>query len=322
MPSLMFYLDKRQALRDRGNGTGHFVSLKTVCDFSIENFGFTPEQAKSIAGVEGAFWSENHLPYITPKRHYSDFLEYMFFPRIFAMAEAAWSKERRSYDEMVNALNESLYKKLSAMSATFRLEDPIIKVENGKIFVTTTDGSKIYYTDIRTNKTNEYKTPLNADMAPFVTFRSELMTGYSNNVALPEYHAYRKEKFTLTSSMPFDEKHPAVNCETYEEGRRQWSRTARAAKKGDWIQFTFEKPVKCSYLRVCTGYEHLNRYLIYNGYVEVSYDGTTFVKAGKIVNGEYAIRPKKNQLIHAVRIVATGISDAEHYVVMQPLIIK
>ena len=322
MPSLMFYLDKRQARYDRGNGTTKYVSLKTVCDFSIEKYGFTPEQTKSIAGVEGAFWSENHLPYITPDRHYSDFLEYMFFPRIFAMAEVAWSKERRSYDEMVEVMKESFYSKLNAMGSAFRLEDPTIKVENGEIVVTTDDGSTIYYTDVRTNKTRKYNKPLDAELVPFVTFRSELMKGYSNNVAAPEFYISRKEKFTLTSSMPFDEEHPAANCEAYKENRRQYCRTTRAAKEGDWLLFSFKEPVKCSYLRVCTGYEHLNRNLIYDGYVEVSYDGTNFVKAGEVVFGEYVIRPKSNQLIHAVRIVATGISDAEHYVILQPLMIK
>jgi hexosaminidase len=246
----------------------------------------------------------------------------MFFPRIFAMAEVAWSKERRSYDEIVEVMKESFYSKLNAMGSAFRLEDPTIKVENGEIVVTTDDGSTIYYTDVRTNKTRKYKKPLDAELVPFVTFRSELMTGYSNNVAAPEFYISRKEKFTLTSSMPFDEEHPAANCEAYKENRRQYCRTTRAAKEGDWLLFSFEEPVKCSYLRVCTGYEHLNRNLIYNGYVEVSYDGTNFVKAGDVVFGEYVIRPKSNQLIHAVRIVATGISDAEHYVILQPLMIK
>lgn len=318
MPSSVFYLDKRQSPNERGHRSTKGVSLKTICDFSFENAGFTAEQRKYIAGIEAAFWSEIYLEHIKPKGHFSDYLEYMIFPRLFGVSEITWSKERRSYEDMDNVLKESFYHKLHAMSATFRLDDPIINVKEGKIVVTTNDGSKIYYTDIRTNKTYEYKAPLKADMAPFVTFRSELMTGYSNNVGAPAYYVSQKPKLKITSSMPFGQKYSIEACETF----RGPARTTRCAKKGDWILCSFEEPVKCSYLEVATGYSHLRRCLIYNGYVEVSYDGTNFVKAGKLVNGAYIIRPKGNQLIHALRIVATGISDAEGSIFIQPLVIK
>jgi hexosaminidase len=322
MPSHIFYLDKRQSPHERGHRSTLGVSLKTVCDFSIESANFTPDEAKCIAGIEGAFWSETYLPNITSERHFSDYLEYMFFPRIFAISEIAWSKERRSYDEMVEVMNDCFYHKLNAMGAAFRLEMPEVKVENGKIYVTTKDGSKIYYTDIRTDKTRKYTRALDAELVPFVTFHSKLMSGYSSDVAAPEFYTLRKEKFTLTSSIPFSEKCPASNCETYLVDRRQLCRTARGAKEGDWLLCSFEKPIKCSYLRIATGQTYVHRCLIYNGYVEVSYDGTTFVKEGELYNGAFIIRPNDKQFIHAVRIVSTGISDAENCVIIQPLTIK
>jgi hexosaminidase len=121
--------------------------------------------------------------------------------------------------------------------------------------------------------------------------------------------------------MPFDEKYPAAKCEAYEPNRRYMTRTTRAAKKGDWLLYSFEKPVKCSYFKIATGYIHLYRKLIYNGYVEVCYDGTNFVKAGKLSKGAYIILPK-GKPIHAVRIVAEGISDAEECVMIQSPVIK
>jgi hexosaminidase len=322
MPSHVFYLDKRQSPHERGHRSTLGVSLKTVCDFSIESANFTPDETKCIAGIEGAFWSETYLPNITSERHFSDYLEYMFFPRIFAISEIAWSKERRSYDEMVEVMRDCFYYKLNAMGAAFRLEMPDVKVEDGKIYVTTEDGSQIYYTDIRTDKTRKYTRALDAELAPFVTFRSKLMSGYSNDVATPEFYTLRKEKFTLTSSMPFSEKCPASNCEAYLLDRRQLCRTARAAKEGDWLLCSFEKPIKCSYLRIATGQTYVHRCLIYNGYVEVSYDGITFVREGELYNGAFIIRPNDKQFIHAVRIVSTGISDAENCVIIQPLTIK
>ena len=321
MPSLMLYLDRRQEFHDRGFGTSSFVSLKTICDFSPESAGFSPEQTKCIAGIECAFWSEIYLMNINSSRHFSDYIEYMMFPRLFAVSEMAWSKQRRTFDDIYSVLKSNFYHKLRSMSATFRLESPTIKVEHGKIFASVEDGSKLYYTDIRTNKTQEYRVPLNANMAPFVTFQSRLMTGYSNNVGAPNFHTSRKERFTLTSSISFDEKYPASKCESYEPSWHHMSRTTRAAKKGDWILFRFKKPVKCSYLKVATGFPHLYRRLIYKGHLEVCYDGKNFVRAGNLSNGYYILRPK-NKPIHALRIVADGISDAEDCVMIQSPVIK
>ncbi len=317
MPASIFYLDQRQAQHERGHHYSKGISLKTICDFTFENVGFSSEQRKHIAGIEGAFWGETYLSHINPKGHFSDYLEYMLFPRLFGVAEVAWSKERRSYDDMMKVLKENFYHKLHAMSATFRLEPPTIKVENSKIFASTDDGSKLYYKDIRTNKTHEYKAPLDADMAPFVTFHSRLMTGYSDDLGAPEFYRFAKPKMELTSSMPFSKTRTAELCESYKGP----AYTTRCAKEGDWVEFRFATPLKCSYLKVATGYAHLYRCLIYNGYLEVSYDGESFVKAGNLSMGAYELRPKKKP-IHALRIVATGNSDAESKVIIQPLVIK
>ncbi|MBR6655657.1 MAG: beta-N-acetylhexosaminidase [Alistipes sp.] len=317
MPASVFYLDKRQSTHERGHLSSKGVSLRTICDFSFENAGFTAEQRKNIAGIEAAFWSEIYLANINPRGHFSDYLEYMIFPRIFGVAEVAWSKERRSYDVMYSLLKENFYRKLHCMSATFRLESPTIKVEKGKIFASTSDGSQIYYKDIRTNKTQEYKVPLNADMAPFVTLHSRLMTGYSNSVGTPSFYLSRTPEVAITSSMPFSKNRSAERCATYKTA----AYTTRCAKAGDWVEFRFTSPLECSYLKVATGYAHLHRCLIYKGHVEVCYDGESFVKAGNLSNGAYELRPKK-RAIHALRIVATGISDAENKVIIQPLVIK
>ena len=318
MPSSVFYLDKRQSPKERGHRSKAGVSLKTICDFSFKNSGFSEEQRQHIAGIEAAFWSEIYLYNIDPKGHFSDYLEYMIFPRLFGVSEISWSKQRRSHDEIMAVLSNNFYHKLHRMSATFRINPPTIKVQSGRIFASTDDGSKIYYKDIRNNKTQEYKQPLDARLAPFVAFHCRLMTGYSNEVGAPAFNTPQTPALTITSSIPFSKRVPAENCMSY----KGLSYTTRSAKKGDWVLYDFASPVKCSYLKVATGYDHLHRCLIYNGYVEVSYDGETFVKAGNLSNGAYIIRPKDKQLIHALRIVATGISDAEEKVILQPLVIK
>ena len=318
MPSNTFYLDKRQSPNERGHRSKAGVSLKTICDFSIDNKTFTAEQCSHIAGIEGAFWSEIYLANINQNGHFSDYIEYMIFPRIFAVSELSWSKNRRSYDEMTMLLNSSFYHKLRSMSATFRLESPMVKIENGKIHVTVNDGSKIYYKDVRNNKWFEYRTPLDAKLAPFVTFQSRLMTGYSNDVGAPAFYVSKRPKLTLTSSMPFHAKRNAELCASYKDA----AYTTRCAKEGDWFEFRFEQPLSASYIQIRNGYEHLHRCLIYKGHIEVCYDGNTFVNVGKLYNGMYTLRPKKNQQIYAIRLVADHISDAEDKVIIQPLVIK
>ena len=318
MPSNIFYLDKRQSPNERGHRSKSGLSLKTICDFSLDNAGFTVEQRKHIAGIEGAFWGEIYLANIDPRGHFSDYLEYMLFPRLFAVSELAWSKERRTYEAMDKVLKSNFYHKLHSMSATFRLDSPTVEVKMGKIFASTTDGSKIYYTDIRSNKTQEYKAPLNSNMAPFVTFQSRLMTGYSNSVGAPKFYESRKERLKITSSMPFQKRRPAESCAAY----KGEAYTARCAKRGDWVEFRFDKPLKASYIKIATGYEHLHRCLIYKGHIEVCYDGNKFVKAGNMRDGYFELKPNKKAVIHAIRIVADGISDAEEKVIIQPLVIK
>lgn len=319
MPSTFFYLDKRQSTHERGHRSySGGLDLKKLCNFNFSIGGFTEEQMKNIVGVEGAFWGEIYLENINPKGHFSDYLEYMIFPRVFAVSEVAWSEQRRSYDDMLKVLIGNFYHKLRAMSATFRLETPQVKIDNGKIFITVNDGSKIFYKDIRNNRSYEYKVPLDAKLAPYVTFQSRLMTGYSNEVGAPAFYKSRTPKVVLTSSMPFNARHNAEMCASYKGA----AYTTRCAKKGDWFEFRFEEPLKASYIQIRNGYEHLHRCIIYKGHIEVCYDGETFVHAGNFNSGVFVIRPKKNQLIHAIRLVADHISDAEEKVVLQPLVIK
>ena len=318
MPSSVFYLDKRQSPLERGHRSSKGVSLKTICDFTFENAGFSAEQRNNIAGIEGAFWSEIYLPNINTRGHFSDYIEYMLFPRLFGVAEVAWSKQRRSYDDMMAVLKSNFYHKLQAMSASFRLDPPTIKVENGKIFASADEGVKIYYRDLRTNKREEYKVPLNADLALYTAFYTRLMTGYSNEVGAPAYYETKKPKCKIRSSIEFSETHPLERCAQYKND----ARSLRAAKKNDWIEIRFDKPLRCQYLRLATGYEHLRRCLIYNGHIDVCYDGKKFTRVGVLTNGSYILRPKRKQMVHAIRIVADGISDAEERIILQPLEIR
>lgn len=312
MPTRAFYLDYHQSEVDPGRG--RVLSLKTICDFNFDNAGFTAKQRKYIAGVEGAFWTELYLGNISSKRHFSDYLEYMLFPRLFGISEIGWSKERRSYEDMLKVLKENTYHKLHAMSATFRIDPPVVKVELGKLFASAEEGAKIYYKDIRNNKTQEYKSPLDAKVAPFVEFNCRWLTGRSVSVGAPEFYNPMTPAVKVTSSMSFGKKYPLENCEQYKDE----ARTTRAAKKDDWVEFRFEKPVKCQYMKILTGRKYVLSAVVGNGHIEVCYDGENFVNVGALRNGAMELQPK-NRAIHAVRIVVDG--DGTN-VRVQPLEIK
>lgn len=316
MPSSVFYLDKRQHPYDKGHNSRNGLSLQTICDFTFDDAGFGEHQRKNIAGIECAFWTEIYLSNIHPEGRFSDYLEYMLFPRLFAVSEMAWSKSRRSYDEMLALLQHSFYSKLDAMNVTYRLSSPVVKVEEGKIHASAEDGSTIYYKDIRTDKTTEYTGPLDASLAPYVSFQSRLKGGRSSEIALPEYYQYDTPECTVTSSFTFRPNKPLERCAAYKGD----AATTRAAKSGDWVEFKFKEPLDASYIKITMGYKHLYRRLIYQGHVEVSYDGETFTRAGNLSNGLFVLRPEEN--VHALRVVSDGISDAEEYVIIQPLEIK
>ena len=316
MPSSVFYLDKRQYPHDKGHNSRNGLSLQTICDFTFEDAGFSDAQRKNIAGIEGAFWTEIYLSNIHPEGRFSDYLEYMLFPRLFGVSEIAWGQSRRSYNEMLALLENSFYAKLDAMNAAYRLSSPIVKLEGGKIHASTTDGSTIYYKDIRTDETKEYTSPLDASLATYVSFQSRMNNGRSSEIALPEYYQYMKPECTVTSSLPFRENKTLERCATYKGD----AATTRAAKTGDWVEFTFKEPLKASYIKVTMGYKHLYRRLIYKGHVEVSYDGQNFVRLGNLLNGLFVLHPQED--VYALRVVSDGISDAEEYVIIQPLEIK
>jgi hexosaminidase len=67
---------------------------------------------------------------------------------------------------------------------------------------------------------------------------------------------------------------------------------------------------------VATGNFQLPRYIFESGYVEVSYDGTTFETVGELECGKYTIYPKSP--IRAVRMVCTSQGNGAEWVSIQP----
>jgi len=88
-PRIPFYFDFVQ------DTTQHFgrkwqkdyVPLEKLYNFSLAGLGINTGQEKQILGVQAALWTENILT--------KEKLQYMLFPRITALAEAAWNGDEQ-----------------------------------------------------------------------------------------------------------------------------------------------------------------------------------------------------------------------------------
>lgn len=103
-----------------------------------------------------------------------------------------------------------------------------------------------------------------------------------------------------------------------EEYSPDCARTVKTFGYGDHITFTFEKPVECSAIEIATGDPRLERNLLTSGYAEVLYDGEKEFRHYDILrDGRVSIKPEKG--VKAIKLVSTGRTNGEKYIVFQPL---
>jgi hexosaminidase len=81
--------------------------------------------------------------------------------------------------------------------------------------------------------------------------------------------------------------------------------------------FTFDTPVTCRRIKVATGNFQLPRYIFENGYVEVSFDGDSFVYVGDLKCGMLTI-DNPQYPIKAIRITCTSQGNGAEWVSIQP----
>ena len=98
-PSKFVYLDYYQC-EPEGEplAIGGYVPLERVYSFNPMPAELTADEQKYILGVQGNLWTE----YIPTPEH----MEYMAYPRMFAIAEAGWSPERlKDFEEFLSRLD-------------------------------------------------------------------------------------------------------------------------------------------------------------------------------------------------------------------------
>jgi hexosaminidase len=105
---------------------GGFLPLEMVYGFEPVPDELTAEEASHILGAQGNVWTE----YMRTEEH----VEYMVFPRLFALAEVAWSSaDVRDYDRFTRDLPWHL-ERLEGIGSSYRIPD-VVGLERNRILI-------------------------------------------------------------------------------------------------------------------------------------------------------------------------------------------
>ena len=313
MPGEYFYFDMRQTPHEDGHDWAAIFDAKKVFGFDFTDKGFSPEQMRNVVGLQAAFFSE---AYVSHEPEKPDYLDYMCFPRICALARIAWRGNGEGWDAYYKGLVEKHYDRMAAMGIRFRLFPPKVSYKDGAFTVTADDGSEIYYTEGDAPEEHRYTRPVKTGKPHLYRFFTRYKTGRSPYVADKSYYRTLTPAVAITTSMGESRQFPLANAAGY----KGLSRTARACRQQDWVLYTFEQPVKCREMYLQTGNRQLPKTIITTGYAEVSYDGATYERAGDLEKGSITLKP--GRAVKAVRIVSTCDDNGTPYVTIQPPQIK
>ena len=309
MPGAYFYFDMKQTPREPGHDWAAIFDAKKPLSFDFTEQGFTSEQMQNVVGVQASFFSE---AYISHREDENDYIYYQTYPRICALSELAWCGEGGEWQPFYDKLVESHYSRMVAMGIDFRLFPPAVSYAEGVLSVKTDDCSHIYYTIVGEEKEYRYESPITTDKPQLYAFYTRMGGARSPEAAVKSHWRMLQPTVKITSSMEESERFPFSNAEGY--GRI--ARSSRVGREGDWLLYTFEKPVTCRRMEIFTGNLQLPRFIFNAGYMEVSYDGTSFKRVCELKNGGGVIE-NPARAIKAVRIVCTESGNGADFVTVQ-----
>ena len=129
---------------------------------------------------------------------------------------------------------------------------------------------------------------------------------------------YLEPEVRLSSSMGFAKRFPVSGTTDYNLGT--YSRTSRTCRTGDYVLYTFDEPVDCRSIEIRTGLPDVTRYIITQGSVDYSADGTAYTHAGTLDDrGQFMLYPKYPVKSIRIRI---GVGNGEPLVALQDLRIR
>lgn len=309
VPGQYLYFDMKQSSREPGHDWAAIFDWTKVYNISLKSLGFTDAEIKNVVGFEATFFSE---AYASRNPESPDYLHYQTFPRIATFAEVAWRSDGERNTEQFYERLVAHYARLDAMGVAYRLMPAKVEYRDGLLSASVDDGSTLYYR-IDDDTEERYNHPIKTNTPERYSFVSRRHEAISPTAAVEAHFKTLTPPFTITSSMTDRTQYSFAKAQQY--GRL--ARTTRAGDVGDWIMFSFTTPVTCRSMKVATGNFQLPRFIFENGYVEISYDGTTFEYAGELEGGAYTINAPSRP-IKAVRMVCTSQGNGAEWVSIQP----
>ena len=312
MPGEYFYFDMRQTPQEEGHDWAAVFDAKKVFGFDFTEKGFSDEQMRNVVGLQGTFFSE---AYVSHEPEKPDYLDYMCFPRICALARIAWRGNCEGWDAYYRELTDH-YDRMAAMGIRFRLFPPKVSYKEGAFTVVADDGSEIFYLKGDSPERASVHRPHQNRQTASLPLPDALQDGTQSlcdRQILLQDPCARRDDHHLDGR-----KHavPHTNASAY----KGLARTRRACRQQDWILYTYEQPVKCREMFLQTGNRQLPKTIITTGYAEVSYDGTTYERAGDLEKGSITLKPGRP--VKSVRIVSTCDDNGTPHVTIQPPQIK
>ena len=296
MPQEFFYLDMRQSKHETGAVWGGCFDVRKTYSFDFAKEGFTPEEVATVEGFEAPYWSEVFLSQGGDKS--IDFIEFMTFPRLCALAEHGWGKNGGGeWEEFHTRLYTRHYDRMVDMGINFRITPSEVKYENGLLSVEKVDNGTIFYREDGSEKVCRYTDAIHTEQPGKYLFWAEYRGAKTPDMVHPSRYNTLKPKVTLTSSVPENPKYGYSRASDYDTNMR----TARTCQKGDWFLFEFDEPVECRSIEFASGNAAVPSSLIPVGYLEVSEDGKSFERVADLVSG--AAKLENPKPIKAARIV-------------------
>lgn len=308
MPGEFCYLDMQQSPSERGHNWAGIVTLDKTYSFDpARTEGVNAEQLKQIKGVQGALWSES---LDKPFR----FVEYQTYPRLCALAEVGWTRpENKNYELFYERLYSKHMDRLTNIGIQFRVNPPVVMLVNDQLTaIPPYPGIPVYYTTDGSEPTETsmvYTAPLPYDKEKEYLFRS-YFKGSRSPLVEPEGVVKAPDlnpEVTITTSL--DERKRFELDLLKDNNPATYYRSQRPCKEGDWILFNYTEPVACSKIEIETGLQNISRYVLTDGYAEISYDGVNFTKVDELTDGMLNIRLDRTKPVKALRIVITRNND-------------
>ena len=297
----------RQTPQEEGHDWAAVFDAKKVFGFDFTEKGFSDEQMRNVVGLQGTFFSE---AYVSHEPEKPDYLDYMCFPRICALARIAWRGNCEGWDAYYRELTDH-YDRMAAMGIRVRLFPPKVSYKEGAFTVVADDGSEIFYLKGDSPEEHRYTGPIKTEKPHLYRFLTRYKTGRSPYAADKSYYRTLAPAVTITTSMGESTQFPYTNASAY----KGLARTRRTCRQQDWILYTYEQPVKCREMLLQTGNRQLPKTIITTGYAEVSYE-----RAGDLEKGSITLKPGRP--VKSVRIVSTCDDNGTPYVTIQPPQIK